>query len=756
MSLTQVQDVSVEDICMRKKPQKHYVYFIHVHWQNGLITPVYRSYSTLLELQERLLRIEDFLSKQKDGANTGTLLKKKSFTDKFTIKKRAKALRRMPVVEEFLKSVIHCPPHISGSDPVINFFHPLPEDLMEQAQTFHSMEKQGTKSKYIHHISEPFLLEQYVAISDYTKREDSDISLKAGNVVDVIERNEHGWWFVDLDSELGWVPASYLEPRDGSMDDQILETFEEGEEETYIAIAAYEPQLEDEVGFEMGRIVKVIQKNLDGWWFVKLEEQEGWAPSMFLREIASSQHNARQKGKHAAVRAMLRDTRLNSISVLAGRRQTWDPPARKKSVKRNIPGHGGNQAREDSFTSKPARSYVNLEFHEVKRPAARRNPRQKQDPNEVRAGCRFGKELNSVKQNPENSANGMLGDRLVKPRPLSLVQEEGNETVSRGTSPIPSPLLRRDSKGSSSAHFSFEEPVCVRPSESPDEEANMNDELSIQEIEISPAPEFASIVTDSHSDKKEEQEIEQEDEDEGEVEVEDDGEEYTENMPELVNNNRFYAMGSYKKEEEQEVNLRENAEVEVLEESEGGWWLVRTSSHSVGWAPSNFLEKVQSIKGSVRDGSGKDLPEDYIEVIPIRPPKSPRVLKMAQDMCIEKKFWYYIQKGKDVDTCPLDEKDGKPQNTSDLTTRNNKPTSDAKENNNDIMTFTFDDFECDPDSGLCKRKSTKSAGVKYVPRNNVPDNGHLQVECDVPGVLERSESVPSLAESEDFDDLPSD
>ena len=38
-----------------------------------------------------------------------------------------------------------------------------------------------------------------------------------------------GWWFVDLDSELGWVPASYLEPRDGSMDDQILECYEEGE-----------------------------------------------------------------------------------------------------------------------------------------------------------------------------------------------------------------------------------------------------------------------------------------------------------------------------------------------------------------------------------------------------------------------------------------------------------------------------------------------------------------------------------------------
>ena len=31
-----------------------------------------------------------------------------------------------------------------------------------------------------------------MAISDYTKREESDISLKGGNVVEVIEKNEHG------------------------------------------------------------------------------------------------------------------------------------------------------------------------------------------------------------------------------------------------------------------------------------------------------------------------------------------------------------------------------------------------------------------------------------------------------------------------------------------------------------------------------------------------------------------------------------
>jgi len=34
-------------------------------------------------------------------------------------------------------------------------------------------------------------------------------------------------------------------------------------------MAAYEAELEVEISFEMGKIVEVVQKNLDGWWLVK-------------------------------------------------------------------------------------------------------------------------------------------------------------------------------------------------------------------------------------------------------------------------------------------------------------------------------------------------------------------------------------------------------------------------------------------------------------------------------------------------------
>ena len=300
-----------------------------------------------------------------------------------------------------------------------------------------------------------------------------------------------------------------------------------------------------------------------------------------------------------------------------------------------------------------------MEFHEItKRPAGRRTPRQKLDPNEVRAGCRFGKDSNSVKENEKTENSGLLSDGIFQPRSLSFVKEESQETVSRGTSPMPSPLLlRRDSNSSKIPVCAFENPDSGQPSKSLDEEASENvSGLLIQDTETAHTLDSEDASNNEGPEIEDEGNSEDKDQnnDKGDDEDKDEGQEYTENMPELVSNKRFYATGSYKKEEDKEVNLRENAEVELLEESEGGWWLVRTSSHSVGWAPSNFLEKVQSLKGGFEQSGGKDLQDKtFLEVIPIRPPKSPKVLKMAEDMCLEKEFWYYIQKSKD--TCPLDE-----------------------------------------------------------------------------------------------------
>lgn len=40
-------------------------------------------------------------------------------------------------------------------------------------------------------------------------------------------------------------------------------------EEKYITVQPYCSQGKDEIAFEKGAIVDVIQKNLEGWWFIR-------------------------------------------------------------------------------------------------------------------------------------------------------------------------------------------------------------------------------------------------------------------------------------------------------------------------------------------------------------------------------------------------------------------------------------------------------------------------------------------------------
>ncbi|NXC82039.1 SPD2B protein, partial [Cercotrichas coryphoeus] len=77
--------------------------------------------------------------------------------------------------------------------------------------------------------AEPLVLEQYVVVADYQKQESSEISLCVGQVVEIIEKNESGWWFVSTLEEQGWVPATCLEAQDGVQDELSMQP-DEGKE----------------------------------------------------------------------------------------------------------------------------------------------------------------------------------------------------------------------------------------------------------------------------------------------------------------------------------------------------------------------------------------------------------------------------------------------------------------------------------------------------------------------------------------------
>ncbi|NXE40337.1 SPD2B protein, partial [Ptilorrhoa leucosticta] len=129
--------------------------------------------------------------------------------------------------------------------------------------------------------AEPLVLEQYVVVADYQKQESSEISLCVGQVVEIIEKNESGWWFVSTLEEQGWVPATCLEAQDGVQEEFSMQP---DEEEKYTVIYPYTARDQDEMNLDKGAVVVVIQKNLEGWWKIRYQGQEGWAPASYLRK----------------------------------------------------------------------------------------------------------------------------------------------------------------------------------------------------------------------------------------------------------------------------------------------------------------------------------------------------------------------------------------------------------------------------------------------------------------------------------------
>ena len=57
--------------------------------------------------------------------------------------------------------------------------------------------------------------DQYVAVANYEKEDESGITLKEGQMVVVEEKNDNGWWYVKCGGKEGWAPSTFLEQAKG-------------------------------------------------------------------------------------------------------------------------------------------------------------------------------------------------------------------------------------------------------------------------------------------------------------------------------------------------------------------------------------------------------------------------------------------------------------------------------------------------------------------------------------------------------------
>ncbi|CAO2642474.1 SH3 and PX domain-containing protein 2B [Lemmus lemmus] len=271
-----IVEVKVLDVQKRRVPNKHYVYIIRVTWSSGATEAIYRRYSKFFDLQMQMLDKFPMEGGQKDPKQRiipflpGKILFRRSHI-------RDVAVKRLIPIDEYCKALIQLPPYISQCDEVLQFFETRPEDLNPPKEEHIGKKKSGSDLTSV----DPMVLEQYVVVANYQKQESSEISLSVGQVVDIIEKNESGWWFVSTAEEQGWVPATCLEGQDGVQDEFSLQP---EEEEKYTVIYPYTARDQDEMNLERGAVVEVIQKNLEGWWKIRFQGKEGWAPASYLKK----------------------------------------------------------------------------------------------------------------------------------------------------------------------------------------------------------------------------------------------------------------------------------------------------------------------------------------------------------------------------------------------------------------------------------------------------------------------------------------
>ena len=55
--------------------------------------------------------------------------------------------------------------------------------------------------------------------------------------------------------------------------------------EKYYTVDNYQAEEEDEISFQKGITLDVLQKSLDGWWVVKIDKIVGLAPATFLKKV---------------------------------------------------------------------------------------------------------------------------------------------------------------------------------------------------------------------------------------------------------------------------------------------------------------------------------------------------------------------------------------------------------------------------------------------------------------------------------------
>lgn len=338
-------------------PSRHYVYRLMVKWSDLSEKLIYRTYPEIHTFHKSLKEMFPIESGQIE--NKDRIIP--SLPAPRWVENEKSRESKKTTLTEYCQSLVNLPPHISRCKHLSDFFKVRPEDenppapnTLKRNETFVESREQarGNASE----ISGPIILDTYRVIDDFTKTSKNELNLHTGDLVEIVEKNQNGWWFCQFEDKHGWVPASYLEPLDGPEEAEEPEPDYEGE--LYVATHAHKAEQDDEISLEMGETIEVIHKLLDGWWVVRKGEETGHYPSMFLQKSGKKATSTNLHGQKLPPR---RSTIRNAKSIHSRSRQRMSQDVYRKNSRRYLQQKGSrlNEPRRNSNSKSPLRERKN-------------------------------------------------------------------------------------------------------------------------------------------------------------------------------------------------------------------------------------------------------------------------------------------------------------------------------------------------------------------------------------------------------------
>uniref|UniRef100_A0A8C3NB28 Uncharacterized protein n=1 Tax=Geospiza parvula TaxID=87175 RepID=A0A8C3NB28_GEOPR len=324
-------------------PSQHYVYMFLVKWNDLSEKVVYRRFTEIYEFHVSPPRTHG------QGILAAFLSPFSSPPAPKWFDGQRSTENRQGTLAEYCYTLVNLPHKISRCLHVVNFFkvrhddmNPVTDSQIKKPEVF-LLPKDSKKNPT--DITGPIVLQTYRAIADYEKSSTSEMALKAGDLVDVVEKSENGWWFCQLKNKRGWVPAAYLEPLDGPDESEEQEPNYAGRMlgKSYTAVE------EDELTLKEGDTIEVIHKLLDGWWVIRKDETTGYYPSMYLQKAGEVNTSVKSELRNRG--APPRRSTIRNVKSIhkQGRKQISQETYRRNSKKyiqnqRKTRGNSQNQA----------------------------------------------------------------------------------------------------------------------------------------------------------------------------------------------------------------------------------------------------------------------------------------------------------------------------------------------------------------------------------------------------------------------------